>query len=114
MSIYAKISSKVLMVVMQPGRLLFPKGSANSVKTLDSFSVEYLLVVQEQARVELTSVPPIYRKNALLSIILLPVFIIRGLFLFSRLLIVNQIINSYLNSHRLKELLLKKYENINS
>lgn len=99
---------------MQPGRLLFPKGSARSVKTIDSFSLEYLLMVQEKARIELTSIPSKYRKNALLSILLLPVFLLRGLFLFSRLLIVNQIVKSYLNSHQLKELLLKKYENINS
>lgn len=114
MSIYAKISSKILKVVMQPGRLVFPKGSAKSVKTLDSFSLEYLLIVQEQARVELTSVPSKYRRNPLLSILLFPIFILRGFFLIFRLFIVNQIVSSYLNSHQLKELLLKKYENINS
>lgn len=114
MAIYSKITCQILKVLTQPGRLFFVKGSRSTSRTYESFSPEYLLLVQERARIQLTTIPLLYRKNAFLSFVLVPVLAIRFIFLYVRLCIVNQIIQSYLNSNDLKQLLLKKHENINT
>lgn len=114
MNFYSKISSKLLKLLFQPGRLFFSKGSVDSIRTYDSFSLEYLLIVQETSRIELTSIPDKYKKNVFQSVVLFPIFLIRFFFLLIRLIIVNNIITSYLNSAQIKELLLNKYENSNS
>lgn len=104
------VPAKIVKFLMQPGRIFFPKGPSFVDKTYDSFSVEYLLIAQEQSRLALFLVPSIFTKNALLSLILLPILILRFILLFIRFCIVTQIIKSYLNSNELKKILLKKYE----
>lgn len=112
--VYLKITSKIVKLFCQPGRLFFIKHSSKTDETLNSFSLEYLLLVQEKARTDVTIIPNHFRKSFILSVILLPIFILRFVFLFSRLVILNQIIKSYLNSSEIKHLLLKKYENHNT
>jgi hypothetical protein len=98
----------------QPGKFFFLKGTSESEITLNSFSLEYLLLIQEKARIDVTLIPFHFRKSLFLALILFPLFTVRFLFLFIRLIILNQIIKSYLNSHEIKQLLVEKYENNNT
>ncbi len=111
---YFKLSSKVTTFLFQPGKFFFLKGTGESETTLNSFSLEYLLLIQEKARIDVTLIPVHFRKSLFLSLILFPLFTLRFLFLFIRLVILNQIIKSYLNSHEIRRLLIAKYENNNT
>lgn len=110
---YFKLSSKVINFFFQPGKFFFLKGTSESETTLNSFSLEYLLLIQEKARIDVTFIPAHFRKSLFLALMLFPLFVVRFLFLFIRLMILNQIIKSYLNSHEIRRLLIAKYENNN-
>jgi hypothetical protein len=111
---YFKLTSKVIDFFFQPGKFFFLKGTSESEITLNSFSLEYLLLIQEKARIDVTLIPVHFRKSLFLALILFPLFTVRFLFLFIRLIILNQIIKSYLNSHEIRQLLVEKYENNNT
>lgn len=109
--LYIRITLKIIKIFCQPGKFFLVKGTSKTDVTLNSFSLEYLLLVQEKARADVTLIPRHFRKSFILSLVLLPIFILRFIFLFSRLIVLNQIIKSYLNSAEIKNLLLIKYEN---
>lgn len=94
---YFKLTSKVIDFFFQPGKFFF-KGTSESEITLNSFSLEYLLLIQEKARIDVTLITVYFRKSLFLALILFPLFTVRFLFLFIRLIILNQIIKSYLKS----------------
>jgi hypothetical protein len=86
-----------------PGRVVFPRGALKlpaGETTPDSFSPEYLLLVQERARIELS-------RHALgrgkPSWFRFPVFFVRAIFAYFQLKAVNALVASYLNEQNLKQ-----------
>lgn len=101
---------KVLKLLDQPGRLIFFRGSQKVGSTLDSFSAEYLLLVNEKLRDELCRVPNKFRTRPIQSLLLLPVLIPISFILGLRLFLANQIINSLLNSKKLSEMIYEEVQ----
>lgn len=98
-----KILSKLLKFLDQPGRLIFFKGNRGVDITYDSYSYEYLLLVNEKVRDELVNFPMRFKRNPIVYILLSPFTLFVVFILALRLFLANQIINSITNSKYLVE-----------
>lgn len=102
-----KLQIKMLKFLSQPGWLIFAKGSYDLNKVVDSFSAEYILLVQEKVRAEVTGLASKLKNKPMLFVIFFPFFIVFYFILLARLFATNQIVLSMLNSGRIKELIIE-------
>jgi hypothetical protein len=102
-----KFFIKLLKFLAQPGRLVFAKGSYDINKVVDSFSAEYVLLIQEKVRAEVTGFSTKFRNKPVLFVVFFPFFILFYLILLLRLFATNQIVLSMLNSGKIKELIIE-------
>ena len=107
----SKIKKLALKLLMQPGRIFLPKGSFDVLNTVDSFSLEYLLLAQEKARLDLVKIPIQSPKSIGKAILFFPKYILLFPLYLIRLFIVNQIVRSLINTNILKNELYKANEN---